>query len=136
MKKTKTKVHGSGAKESDDPKAVDQYIAAVPEPARGTLTKVRAIIRTAAPKEATECISYAIPTFKYKGSLFGYAAFSNHCSLFLMSGRIVEAFKSDLKNFQTSKGTIRFPVDKPPSAALVKKLVRARVAEQEGKKSH
>jgi len=135
MKKAKPKVRGSRAKGSDDPKAVDQYIAAVPEPARTTLKKVRAIIRLAAPKEATECISYAIPTFKYKGSLFGYAAFSNHCSLFPMSGRIIETFKSDLKNFETSKGTIRFPVNKPPSAALVKKLVRARVAEQEGKKS-
>ena len=135
MKKTKPNAPASGVKGNDDPKAVDQYIAAVPEPARTTLKKVRAIIRSAAPKEATECISYAIPTFKYKGPFFGYAAFSNHCSLFPMSGRIVEAFKTDLKNFQTSKGTIRFPVDKPPSAALVKKLVRARVADQEGKKS-
>ena len=135
MKKTKSSARASRAKGGDDAKAVDQYIAAVPEPARTTLKRVRTIIRSAVPKEAKECISYAIPTFKYKGFLFGYAAFSDHCSLFPMSGRVIEAFKSDLKNFQTSKGTIRFPVDKPPSAALVKKLVRARVAEQEGKKS-
>jgi len=136
MTKTKSKARPSRRGEgNDDPKAVDQYIASVPEPARSTLKKVREIIRLAAPKEATEGMSYTIPAFKYKGPFFGYAAFSNHCSLFPMSGRVIEAFKTDLKNFQTSKGTIRFPVDKPPSAALVKKLVRARVAEQAGKKS-
>ncbi|SRR6266480_785230 len=134
-KKTKSSARASRGKGSDDSTAVDQYIAAVPEPARASLERVRAIIRSTAPKEATECISYGIPTFKYKGSLFGYAAFSNHCSLFPMSGSLIKAFKSDLKNFQTSKGTIRFPVDKPPSAALVKKLVKARVAQQESRKS-
>lgn len=135
MKNAKPNTRAARVKGNDDAKAVDQYIAAVPEPARSTLKKVRAIIRSAAPKDATEGISYAIPAFKYKGPFFCYAVFSNHCSLFPMSGRVIEASKSDLKNFQTSKGTIRFPVDKPPSASLIKKMVKARVALQERKKS-
>jgi uncharacterized protein YdhG (YjbR/CyaY superfamily) len=98
------------------------------------LNKSRAVIRSAVPPEATETISYRIPTFKYKGSLVAFAAFSNHCSLFPMSGSLIEAFKKELKDFHTSKGTIQFPVDKPLSAALVKKLVKARIAQNESKK--
>jgi len=124
----------SSAKDNIAPKTVDEYLAGVPEPARSTLNKVRAAIRSAVPPEATEAISYRIPTFKYKGSLVAFAAFSNHCSLFPMSGRVIEAFKNELKGFRTSKGTLRFPVDKPLSAALVKKLVKARIAENERKK--
>jgi uncharacterized protein YdhG (YjbR/CyaY superfamily) len=116
------------------PKNVAEYLAGVPEPARSTLNKIRAMIRSAAPPEATEAISYGIPTFKYKGSLVGFAAFSSHCSFFPMNGSVVEKFKNQLKHFQTSKGTIRFPVDKPLSAALVRKLVKARVAQNEQKK--
>jgi uncharacterized protein YdhG (YjbR/CyaY superfamily) len=95
---------------------------------------VRAAIRSALPPEATEAISYRIPAFKYQGPLLGFAAFSNHCSLFPMSLSVMEAFKNELRDFHTSKGTIRFPVDKPLSAALVKKLVKARIAENEHKK--
>jgi len=113
---------------------VDEYIKAVPEPARGTLKKIRAIIRSVVPPEATETISYQIPMFKYKGALFGYAAFTNHCSLFPMGWSVIQAFKDDLKDFETSKGTIRFPVDKPPPAGLVKKLVKARIAQNELRK--
>jgi uncharacterized protein YdhG (YjbR/CyaY superfamily) len=74
-----------------------------------------------------------MPTFKYKGSLLWFAAFSNHCSLFPGSS-VMEAFKNELKGFHTSKGTIRFPVDKPLPAALVKKLVKARIAQNEHRK--
>jgi uncharacterized protein YdhG (YjbR/CyaY superfamily) len=98
------------------------------------LNKVRAVIRSVAPPEATEGISYGIPTFKYKGMLAAYAAFSNHCSLFPGAGPTVE-FKSELKNFQTSKGTIRFALNKPLPATLLKKLIKARVAENERKHS-
>jgi len=115
-------------------KDVDEYLAGVPEPARSTLNKVRAAIRSAAPAEATEAISYGMPAFRYKGPLMYYAAFSNHCSLFPGSKAVVEAFKSELSGYQTSKGTIRFPVDKPLSAALIKKLVKARIAEIDLKK--
>ena len=132
MKKTNSS--GSAAKSSAVPKDIDEYLASVPEPARSTLNKVRAAIRSAAPPEATEGISYRIPTFRYKGGLVAFAAFSKHCSLFPMSLSVMAAFKNELKDFQVSKGTIRFPVDKPLPAALVKKLVKARVAQNEQKK--
>lgn len=74
-----------------------------------------------------------MPMFKYKGMLIGFAAFSKHCSLFPGPAPIA-ALKDELKGFPISKGTIQFPVDKPLPGALVKKLVKARVAENEGKK--
>jgi len=133
MKKANSGDRGPAAKGNVAPKNVDEYLAGVPEPARSTLNKVRAAIRSAVPPEATEAISYRMPTFKYKGPLVWFAAFSNHCSLFPGSS-VIEAFKNELKGFSTSKGTIHFPVDKPLSAALVKKLVKARIAQNEHKK--
>ena len=133
MKKVKSGNRSSAAKGNGAPKNVDEYLAGVPEPARGTLNKIRAAIRSAVPSEATEAISYGIPTFKYKGPLVWFAAFSNHCSLF-PTPSVIEAFKNELKGFSTSKGTIHFPTDKPLPTALVKKLVRARVAQNESKK--
>ena len=127
MKKTKT------SKGSKIPKTVDEYLDRVPEPARTTLNKTRAVIRSVAPPEATEGISYGIPTFKYKGTLASFAAFSNHCSLFPGAGPTIE-FKNELKNFQTAKGTIRFAPNKPLPASLLKKLMKARIAENERKK--
>jgi uncharacterized protein YdhG (YjbR/CyaY superfamily) len=120
------------AKSKAPPKSVDEYLAGVPEPARSTLTKMRAVIRAAVPPEATETISYRIPAIRYKGMLLWFAAFSDHCSLF-PTAAVIQAFKNELKGFQTSKGTIHFPVDKPLPAALVKKLVKARVAQVEDK---
>jgi len=114
-----------------NPKTVAEYIRTTPEPARTTLKKVRAIIQSVAPPGTTERISYQIPMFSYKGALFGYAAFTNHCSLFPMGSSVIQMFKDDLKSFETSKGTIRFPVDKPPPAGLLKKLVKARIAQNE-----
>ncbi len=114
--------------------SVEEYLAAVPEPARSTLNKVRAAIRAAAPAEATEGLSYGMPAFKLKKPLAGYAAYAGHCSYFPMSGGVTETLKSELKGYETSKGGIRFPLDKPLPAALVKKLVKARMAEIEGKK--
>ncbi len=133
MKKATSGVRGSAAKGKAGPKSVDEYLASVPDPARSTLKRVRAAIRSVVPPEATEAISYRIPAFKYKGSLVWFAAFSDHCSLFPGSS-VMEAFKNELKGFHTSKGTIRFPVDKPLPAGLVKKLVKARIAENERKK--
>src|SRR5664279_3120472 len=133
MKKTTSTDRGPAIKRDVVPKNVDEYLAGVPEPARSTLNKIRAVIRSAAPAEAAEVISYGIPMFKYKGMLMGFAAFSNHCSLFPGSLSAMKALKSELQDFETAKGTIRFPVDKPPSVALVKKLVKARLAENERK---
>jgi uncharacterized protein YdhG (YjbR/CyaY superfamily) len=115
------------------PTTVDEYLAGVPEPARTTLKKVRAAIRSAVPAGTTEAISWRMPMFKYKGMLLGLAAFSNHCSVF-PGPAVIAALKGDLKGFHTSKGTIQFPVDKPLSVALVKKIVKARIAENERRK--
>jgi uncharacterized protein YdhG (YjbR/CyaY superfamily) len=134
MKKATSGNRGSAMKSNVPPKTVDEYLAGVAEPARSTLNRVRATIRSAVPPEATEAISYGMPTFKYKGGLVAFAAFANHCSLFPMSGSVIEALKNELKDYFTSKGTIRFPVDKPLPAALVKKLVKARIAQNERKK--
>jgi uncharacterized protein YdhG (YjbR/CyaY superfamily) len=133
MKKATSSARSSLAKATAPPQAVDAYLGAVPEPARSTLNKVRAAIRSALPAEATEAISYGIPTFKYEGSVVWYAAFSKHCSLFPGSLAVIKAFRNELKDFPTSKGTIHFPLDKPLPAALVKKIVKARLAEKKAK---
>ena len=115
------------------PKNVDEYLAGIPESSRATFNKLRAAIRSAVPPQAAEIISYRIPAFKDKGVLVWFAAFSKHCSLF-PTAAVIEAFKDELKGFSTSKGTIHFPTDKPLPTALVKKLVKARVAQNESKK--
>src|SRR6266481_7922017 len=116
MRKANSGDRDSAAKGNGAPKNVDEYLARVPEPARSTLTKVRAAIRSAMPAEATEAISYRMPSFKYKGRpLMWFAAFSNHCSLF-PTASVIEAIKNELKGFSISKGTIQFPLDKPLSA--------------------
>jgi uncharacterized protein YdhG (YjbR/CyaY superfamily) len=112
---------------------VERYLAKLAQPARGTLQKVRAMIRKAAPAEATEAMAYGIPAFKYQGMLVAYAGFSNHCSFFPASGDLLEEFAPDLKAYACSKGTIRFAADKPLPAGLVKKLVKARVRKNEAK---
>ena len=113
---------------------VESYLARCPEPHRTTLEKIRAAIGSVVPKEATEKISYGMPSFHYKGGLVAYAAFKEHCSFFPMSGRLIEEFAGELKAYKTSKGTIQFAVDKPLPAALVKKMVKARIAQNEAKK--
>ena len=113
------------------PKTVDEYLAKVPEPARSTLTHIRQVIRSAVPQEATEVISYRIPMFKYNGMLIGYAAFSKHCSLFPTGSGVIEKFKKELAGYRTSRGTIQFPSDKGFPDALLKKIVKARVKENE-----
>src|SRR3984957_10286901 len=112
---------------------VEAYLARVPEPGRAILESIRATIRAAAPKEATEALSYGIPSFQYHGALVSYAAFKEHCSLFPMGSSAIEGFAEELKGFRTSKGTIQFPVDKPLPEALVKKIVKARVAQNAAK---
>jgi uncharacterized protein YdhG (YjbR/CyaY superfamily) len=135
MKKAKSGNRRSTAKGKGAAKTVDAYLARVSEPARGTLNKIRAAIRSAAPREATETISYGIPAFKHNGVLVWFAAFSDHCSLF-PTAAVIETFKNELKGFSISKGTIQFPTDKPLPAALVKKMVKVRVAQIESKKRH
>jgi uncharacterized protein YdhG (YjbR/CyaY superfamily) len=129
------KAANSGQGAVDGFEAVEAYLAKVPEPARTTLGKVRAIIRSVVPKEATEGISYGMPAFRYKGALVAYAAFKDHCSFFPMSAALIDTMKDELKGYRTSKGTLQFAMDKPIPAALLRKMVKARVADQEKKKA-
>ena len=133
MKKSAAETKGATAEGDTGVKAVEAYLAKVPEPARGTLEKMRAMIRAVAPKEATEGISYGMPAFKYRKPLAGYAAFKDHCSLFPMSAAVIAAMKDELANYVTAKGTIQFALEKPMPMALVKKIVKARLAEIDSK---
>lgn len=120
--KSKTARKGKAA-----PQTVDQYIATAPASARSVLLEIRAAIRSVVPPEATEIISYKIPAFKHKRVLVWYAAFAGHYSLF-PTAAIIEEFKDDLEGYRTSKGTIHFPADKPLPIALIKKMVKVRLA--------
>ncbi len=109
-------------------KTIDEYLAAVSEEKRAALEKLRKCIRAAAPG-AEECISYQVPAFRLDGRMIvAFGAAANHCA-FYPGAFPVEALKDELKAYDTSKGTIRFPADKPLPAALVRKLVKARIAE-------
>ena len=130
MKKVKSGNRSSAGKGNSAPKNIDEYLAGVPEPARSTLNKIRAAIRSAVPAEATETISYGIPAFKHKRVLVWFGGFAKHCSLF-PTASVIETFKKELNDFTTSKGTIQFPNDKPVPAGLIKKLVKARAAQSE-----
>ncbi len=110
---------------------VDEYLAGVPKEARTTLEKLRKTIKAAAPM-ASEVISYQMPMYKHHGMVVGFAAFKDHCSIFPGSA-VMDAYKEELKRYDTSKGTIRFPANKPLPAALVKKLVKARIKENEAR---
>jgi uncharacterized protein YdhG (YjbR/CyaY superfamily) len=135
MKRTTSAKRSSAAKPKPNaaPKNIDDYLAAVPEPARSTLQKVRAAIRSAVPPGTIETISYRIPAFKHNEVLIWFAAFAHHCSIF-PTARVIEQFNNDLKPFTISKGTIQFPTDKPLPAALIKKMVKARLAQIASKK--
>jgi uncharacterized protein YdhG (YjbR/CyaY superfamily) len=125
-KKTRKSVKRASSRRGAPSKTVEQYIARFPAPSRAALKKLRATIRSVMPPGATEVISYRIPAFKRERVLVWYAAFSDHCSLF-PTPSVIGKFKSQLKGFSTSKGTIHFPLDEPLPAALIKKIVKARV---------
>jgi len=125
-------VKKSGGK-SSPPSDIDTYLASVPDGPRAALQKLREVIAAAAPK-AEETISYQIPTFRHMGSLVGFAAFKNHCSFYVMSPALMEEFKDALQSYDTAKGTIHFTAERPLPVALVKKLVKARVAENEARR--
>ena len=113
------------------PRTIDEYLAALSEDKRAALEKLRKTIRSAAPK-AEECISYQIPAYRLNGMLVGFGATATHCAFYLMSATTVEVHKAELEDYDTSKGTIRFQADDPLPAALVRKLVKARIAENAG----
>jgi uncharacterized protein YdhG (YjbR/CyaY superfamily) len=114
------------------PKNIDEYIATFPKNIQTILLEIRQVIRDAAP-QALEAISYQIPTFKLNGNLVHFAAFKDHISFFPTSSG-VEAFRKELTSYESSKGTIRFPLDKPIPLDLVKQIVKFRVKESLQKK--
>jgi uncharacterized protein YdhG (YjbR/CyaY superfamily) len=126
--------------DSDEPRAqsmrgrpkattIDEYLAGLSEDKRGALERLRMTIRAAAPR-AEEYISYQLPAFRLDGKpLVAFGATAKHCAFYPMTGTTVEAHKEELKGYDTSKGTIRFQADHPLPATLVRKLVKARIAE-------
>src|SRR6266496_1170358 len=111
------------------PNAIDDYLAGVNTDQRLALEKLRKTIHAVAPK-VEECISYGIPAFRLNGrSLVFFGAWANHCSFYPGSSTTLKKFRGDLKDFQITKGTIRFSPDNPLATTLVKKLVKARIAE-------
>jgi uncharacterized protein YdhG (YjbR/CyaY superfamily) len=110
---------------------VDQYLAAVRPDARAALMKLRKAIKAAAPA-ATEGISYQVPMFKQDGHpLVSYGAASAHCAFYVQSPGVLRAHAAELKEYELGKGSIQFAPNKPLPAALVTKLVKARLAENE-----
>jgi uncharacterized protein YdhG (YjbR/CyaY superfamily) len=107
---------------------IDEYLATLGDDERTALENLRKTIRAAAPK-SEECISYQLPAFRQDGMLVGFGATAKHCAFYLMSSDTTERFKDELDGYDTSKGTIRFQPDKPLPNALVRKLVKARLAE-------
>jgi uncharacterized protein YdhG (YjbR/CyaY superfamily) len=113
------------------PKTIDEYLAAVSADKRAALERLRRTIRSIVPK-AEECISYGLAAFRLDGRpLVAFGAGKNHCAFYPMSGATVDGFKDELEAYETSKGAIRFSANKPLPVALVKKLIKARIAENE-----
>lgn len=109
-------------------KTIPEYFAALPPAHRRALQALRKTIKALAPK-AEERISYGIPIFHLDGMLVGYGATTNHCAFYVMSGTALAKHKAEVARYDTSKGTIRFQPDEPLPVALVRKLVRTRLAE-------
>lgn len=112
--------------------SVDEYLARLDEPERTALARLRAQIKEAAP-EATELISYQIPTYRQHGPLVHFAAQPKHLSLTVVSLDVINAFREELQDFDVSGRTIRFSAKRPPPAALVRRIVKARVRENEAR---
>lgn len=106
---------------------VDEYLAAAPEPQKKTLTDLRATLRRILP-DAEEMLSYGMPAFKVKGkAVAGYAWFKGHCSIFPHSGTVLPELAADLEGYEWTKGTLKFPVDRPPPQELVRRMVAVRM---------
>ena len=112
---------------------IDAYLAALSDDKRAALQKLRKTIKATAPK-AEEYITYGLPAFRLDGRpLVAFGAAANHCAFYPMSAATIEAHKAELGGYETSKGTIRFQPGKPLPATLVRKLVKARIAENAGR---
>lgn len=115
-------------------KTIDEYLAAFRDDQRAALQKLRQTIRAAAPK-AEECISYQLAAFRQDGMLVAFGATANHCAFYVMSSSTLDAYQDELEGYDISKGTIRFQADQPLPVALVRKLVKARMAENTGRQA-
>ena len=109
-------------------KTIDEYLARLSDDKRVALQKLRKTIRAAAPR-AEECISYQLPAYRLNGMLVAFGATASHCAFYPMSAATVAAHREELRDYDTSKGTIRFQPDNPLPASLVRRLVKARIAE-------
>jgi uncharacterized protein YdhG (YjbR/CyaY superfamily) len=108
---------------------VDEYLERLPEPQRGTLSRLRETLRELLPN-AEESLSYGVPALKIDGKpVAGYAAFKRHCSYFPHSGSVLPRLEADLAAYTWSKGTLRFPIDQPLAVHLVRRLVEVKLAE-------
>jgi uncharacterized protein YdhG (YjbR/CyaY superfamily) len=114
-------------------KAIESYFAKAPEPARNMLAQIRELVWSIIPAEAEEIFSYGIPGFQYKGRLLWYGAFKKHCGFYPGSPPLLQSLAEELKGFKTARGSVQLPLDKPLPVALVKKIVRLRVAENEAR---
>jgi uncharacterized protein YdhG (YjbR/CyaY superfamily) len=117
---------GKKSAKTSKPKSTAAYLAVISREKRDALEKLRKAIKTAAPK-AEECISYDIPAFRLDGKLLvAYGAAAKHCAFY--PGSVLEILKDELREYDTSKGTIRFPAEEPLPSAPVQKLVKLRMA--------
>ena len=119
-----------GTKKSDSRKDVDAYIKAAPKEVRVKLVQLQKMIRSAAPG-ADEGISYQMPYYSFNGALVWFAAFKNHIGFFVRPP-VIEEHKQELKGYETTKSTVRFPIGKPLPVGLIRKLIKARIAKNEG----
>ncbi|HZF07908.1 MAG TPA: DUF1801 domain-containing protein [Thermoanaerobaculia bacterium] len=120
---------------STKPQTIDEYLAPLSDEKRAALEKLRQAIQAAAPG-AEECISYDVPGFRLGGRLLvSFGAAKNHCA-FYPGAHPLEAHQDELKDYDTNKGTLRFPADRPLPATLVRKLVKTRIAEHAAKAPH
>ena len=123
------RAQGPGGVVATRPRTIDEYLAGLDADRRTALEKVRRAIHAAAPK-AEECISYGLPAFRLNGQLIaGFQAAANHCSFHPMSGATVATLDAELARYDTSRGTIRFSPRAPLPATLIRRLVKARIAE-------
>jgi len=125
--KSKTRAGaGAGTKPNSKPTTIDEYFALLSDDQRAALQELRKSIQAVAPA-AVECISYQLPAFRLDGKLLvAFGAWANHCAFY--PGAVMEDLGVELKGYDISKGTIRFPANRPLPAALVRKLVKARIA--------
>jgi len=112
-------------------KQIDDYIAGFPREIQARLQKLRAVIRKAAP-DATETIKYRMPTFVLNGNLVHFAAFPKHIG-FYPTPSAIQAFSAELEDYESAKGSVQFPLDKPVPSALIQRMVAFRVSEAQGK---